>query len=347
MNNESSSIIAVKSLSDDNTEPLIIRLDLYRKKLLDYLKELYIGANPILQQNNQINFNAALVLKSYIKDDTELARISNSIMDKTSFRDETKHLVEFHLKNIMIILGHICECMLCDHCRVDKLLNQKCINLAAFKPDISEKYDDIDYDSYIPFSPARHYFRSEIGVFVPNTFFFDGNHPTIDICWCNKDNFSKSLYVTVPSTSLMQRARLQIKTTSKLNYDITNEKYLYAPMVGIFLNSSSSYGFVDKSRTNAQICMNLGDLDARLTEEAIVYFKLLVAHFSGIWLLDTPISEHRILENGILRYLFSTSIDNILSPKIIREKKKKIEKIAQHINNLATPEMAAQLILDK
>lgn len=329
------------------SEPLKIKIDFYRQKLIDYLYELYIGSHPILkmEMNSQDNFDVALVLKSYINDDDSIVNKANDIMQKSSFREVTRFYVDAHLKNIMIVLGFVCECMLCDHCRVDKLLNQKCINLAAFKPDIYNQYSDIDYDSYIPFSPARHYIRSESGIFIPNRFFLDGNHPTIDICWCDKNNTSKPLIITIPHTELTQRARLQIKTTSQLNYSIKNEKYIYAPMIGIFLENSPEYGFIDKTQTNAQTYRSLSYLDARLVEEAITYFKLLVAHFSGIWFLDKPLTDNIILDNGVLRYLFSTSINNLLSDKIINNQENKINKTAQYINKISmSGDLIAQMI---
>lgn len=314
-------------------DPLVIKIDFYRKKLIDYLYELYISNHPVLQNNSQENFDAALVLNAYINpDDPDLTRCANRIMQKNSFREITKHYVDYHLKNIMIVLGFVCEFMICDHGRSDKLLNQKLINYAAFKPDISNQYSDIDYDSYIPFSPARQFIRSESGIYIPQKFFRDGNHPTIDICWCDKHNLSKPLIVSIPNTEYTDRARLQIKTTSQLNYDIRNEKYICAPMIGVFLDNSSGNGFIDKTESNAQLARSLSEFDIGMLNEAEMYFKLLVAHFAGIWLLNKPITDDIILDNGVLRYLFSSSINNLLSETIIQNQKEKICKTAKYVN---------------
>lgn len=332
-----SGLLEAKLIIDNDpfrcNDPLIIKMDIYRKKLIDYLYEIYINQHPVLQSNTQENFDAALVLNSYIKpDDADLIKVANQVMQKPSFREITIHHVDYHLKNIMIVLGFVCECMICDHGRTDKILNQKLINYAAFKPDISNPYSDIDYDSYIPFSPARHYIRSETGIFVEQKFFYDGNHPSIDICWCDKSNLSKPLIISIPNTEFTDRARLQIKTTSQLNYDIRNEKYICAPMIGLFLNNATGNGFVDKTLSDAQLARSIIDFSPELYNEAVMYFKLLVAHFSGIWLLDKPLTDDVILDNGVLRYLFSSSINNLLSNEIILNQEEKIKKTSEYIN---------------
>lgn len=90
---------------------------------------------------------------------------------------------------IMSLLGEIAECVIIDRCLHNRAINLICINIAKFKENIYEEYEDIKYDEYLAFSPSfRYVFAYDSDRFlvkypVPD---FNPHHTTKDIAWCKK-----------------------------------------------------------------------------------------------------------------------------------------------------------------
>lgn len=324
----------------NRTEPLILPVEYYRQKLVEYLTELYINGNQIKKQSQEA-YETSIVLAHYLTpSDTVLKKEAKQIIASDNYRYRTHYVVQAHLQKVMQILGNICELMIVDHCIFDKLLNQKCLNVAAFKNDISKQYPDIDYDSYIPFLPAKKFIRNPAGLLIPNTFNYTGNHPSQDILWYNKDDKSDILQIVVPNSKYTQYACLQIKTTSEIKYAINSDQYILSPIILISINSENKFKFVDNSEALAQVAILMNNLDRKLTDEALMYFKLMIAHIAGFWNVEIPIQERDYLERGALRYLLSTSLEDLFSDTILKERKEKVERVAEYIRiNSSTNDM--------
>jgi len=324
----------------NRTEPLILSVEYYRQKLIEYLTELYINGNQIKKQP-QVAYETSLVLAHYLNpSDTALKKEAKKIIASNNYRYQTHYFVQAHLQKVMQILGNICELMLVDHCIFDKLLNQKCLNVAAFKNDISMMYEDIDYDSYIPFLPAKRFIRNSAGLLIPNTFYYAGNHPSQDIVWYNKNNKSDILHITVPNSIYKQYACLQIKTTSDIKYTTNSDQYILSPIICISINSENKFKFIDNSEALAQVAISINDLDRKLSDEALMYFKLMIAHIAGYWDIEIPIQEKDYLERGALRYLLSTSLNDLFSDTILDEREEKVKRVTEYIrSNSSTDDM--------
>lgn len=315
------------------SEPLFLPVEYYRQKLIEYLFELYINGKNI-KKESQESYESAIILAHYLNpSDTELNNVVKKIISTNNYRERTQYVVKAHLRKVMQILGNICELMIVDHCICNKLLNQKCLNIAAFKSDISKMYPDIDYDSYIPFLPAKSFIRNPLGYLIPNTFSYTGNHPTQDILWYNKDNKADILHITVPESKYIQCASLQIKTTSDIEYNINSDKYILSPIIGITINSENKFKFIDNSEYKAQVAISIGDLDGKLAEEALMYFKLMIAHLANYWNLEIPIEDSDYLNRGALRYLLNASINDLFSDEILDARDEKVAKVKEFIRN--------------
>ena len=317
---------------------LVLPLEVYRKKLFAYLTELYINSNKFIDKPSQEALDSALILSTLVTpEDTTLQNITETIYQRKSFREKTQYYVRVHLNQAMKILGNICELMLIEHCRKDRILNKKCINIAMFKPDIAKDYSDIDYDKYIPISPAKKFMRTNTELIVPNTFRFDGNHPSKDIIWVNKNDTSDVLQVTIPDTGFIQDASLQIKATSKIYRQKNKEQYITSPIIGISIDSGCQFDFLHDKIHDSQIIVDIKQLDVSLSQEAEKYFKLLIAHLANIWDLGIEIDEKEIVDDGVLNYLFSTSLGNLLSEDIISDHSDKIAKFKEFIEENCHP----------
>lgn len=313
------------------TPPLILPVEHYRQKLIEYLFELYINRNQI-QKETQEAYDSAIVLAYFLNPtNSDLSNAVKKITKKRTYREYTQDIIKDHLQKTMQILGNICELMLIDHCIDNKLINQKCINIATFKSDISTMYSDIDYDSYIPFSPAKSFIRNAQGFLVSNPFGYSGNHPTQDILWHHKDKKNDILQFHIEPSQPKLLASLQIKTTSDIKYHIRSDKYILSPIIGI--NLENKFNFTYNSKANAQIAVSIRDLDSSLAEEALIYFKLMIAHLANLWNLEIPIVDDDYLNNGALRYLLCTSINDLLSDQILIEREEKVMKVKDWIKN--------------
>lgn len=322
------------------TEPLILQVEYYRQKLVEYLTELYINGNQI-KKDSQETYETSVILAHYLNpSDNALKNEVKKIASSNNYRYRTYHVVKAHLTKVMQILGNVCELMLVDHCIFDYLLNQKCLNIAAFKTDISKQYSDIDYDSYIPFLPAKRYIRNPAGLLIPNIFSYTGNHPSHDIRWYNRNNKSDILHIKVPDSLYTQEACLQIKTTSDMSYDTNSDQYILSPIVYISINSENKLKNIDKPEAMAQVSISIDCLDKKLSDEALMYFKLMIAHIAGYWNIEIPIKDSDYLDRAALRYLLNSSLSDLFSDAILDEREEKVKRVVEYIrNNSSTDDM--------
>ena len=306
-----------------NTEPILLPITFYKEKLLRYLEDYQINLNyQATMISEQANEKAKIILAHEISpEDTELRKTYL----KLSIGEKTREIVKMYLKPVMLILGKICECIIIDNCKRSSDLNMKCINYACFKNDFNECYEDIQYDNYIPFSPSHNkivfYTENGITYYAPNNYNYAPNHINEDIIWCNKKHVEDILKANIPFTEYQSEARLQIKaSTHYSNIDWDENKYRFSPIIYFDLNGDfhKLRNYLIENKSMLYVCSAM-QFDPNLMIEANNFFKLLVAHFSGLSPLKSSITAYNsdIISQGLLKYLFKSNIQSLLSSEII------------------------------
>lgn len=326
-----------------NTDPILLPITFYKEKLLRYLEDYQIKLNyHATMLSEEANEKAKILLvREIFPEDTELRKTCS----KLSIGEKTREIVEMYLKPVMLILGKICECIIIDNCKRSTDLNMKCINYACFKNDFNECYEDIQYDNYTPFSPNESkivlYTENGIVYYAPNNYNYAPNHISEDIIWCNKEHFEDILKANIPLTEYRTAARLQIKASTRYsNIEWDEKKYRFSPIIYFDLNGDfqNLRNYLIRRKSMLYVCPAM-QFDPNLMIEANNFFKLLVAHFSGLLPLNSSITPYNsdTISQGLLRYLFKSDIQTLLNNDIIDKSSEKLKLLQNFIieNNKA------------
>lgn len=330
---EVSILISLENLTTHKKESLL-EFNIFREKLLRYLEDYQINLNNIGNDiSEKANEKAKMILASEY--DPELKEDANNVKRG----EKTRKILECYRKNIMLILGNICECIIIDNCKRDPTLNMKCINYACFKEDINKEYKDIQYNEYTALSPShkRIVLYSDGGIihYIENKYAFEPNHINKDIIWCNKNSLEDILNAKIPFTQYSSPARLQIKTsTNYRNIKWYEKKYQFSPIIyfDLYRDINDLYDYLEKKNSNLYVKSVL-DFDIKLMRECIWYYKLLAGHFSGIINLKKVINldSLNVLNKAIIQYIFRTDIKALINDKSVVKSEQLLEKLQNTI----------------
>lgn len=312
--------ITLNNLTTNNILPEL-EINMHRKQLLRYIEDYQINLNDKFDEiSTKANTKAKIVIaKEYDPKNLELYKDYKRIESKIGYK--TRNIISQYMRQIMLILGNICECIIIDNCKKDLNLNMKCINYALFKSDINESYDDIEYNNYTPFSPSHKrivfYTKEGIIYYKDNIYCLERNHINKDIIWCNNKSMENILQSNIPHTEYNSPARLQIKSsTNYTNINWNEEKYRFSPIIYFDLNRDINYlyKYLSDRKLNLYV-RSILDFDFRLMEESIWYFRLLAGHFSGLINLREEINLNMLdtLNSGIVKYIFNSDIKALLN----------------------------------
>lgn len=230
---------------------------------------------------------------------------------ENGFGDQAWNVIFKYTKCIMQLVGHLAECVVVDHCCTNSDINRVCINIAMFRPNIYEDYQDIDYEKYVAFSTSFKYLiyrDSKSGMYqqcnVPD---YNPNHTTKDIAWCKKENSLSQLKVNLEQIGYLENAKLQIKATLNCS-DLNLDKYFLTPVLCFDFHDDF---YKLKNKYPNHIIYSVRQLFPDMYVEMENYFKILTAYATG--LTDhINITEMEIHEDLRLAELFRTPVMDLV-----------------------------------
>jgi len=245
------------------------------------------------------------------RNDTSLLSCLDSGESVNNIGRKTTSLIRQYTRCIMRILGDIAECVVIDRCAFDLDCNYKFINLAKFEENIYIRYDSIDYDSYVPFSPSHKYiiFEKDGRLQIRNVPDRNRNHETKDIAWCKKDNIVSQLKAEIPECEYLENAKVQVKTT--INPEtLVLDKYITSPVV-VFNLSDESIDYARDKYPN-HLIIDVREIDAQAFVDIEKYFRILAAYIIGE-INYIEIKEEMVKDSKLLEFIANAPIKQLLN----------------------------------
>lgn len=189
------------------------------------------------------------------------------------------------------------------------------MNIARFKENIYEEYNDIRYDDYLAFSPSyRFVFAYDNDGFLVRYPVPDYNpaHTSKDIAWCKRENIVTQLKTEMPELAYLENAKLQIKTTlDSRHLNLSSKFYITTPIICFDLINDCE---LLKRKYPKHIIFSAKEIDQGMFDEVTAYFKILAAYATGI-IDKIDISEKDVVKNLDLMTLFRTPVKYITGKK--------------------------------
>lgn len=288
-----------------------IPIDNYANKLVFYMKNYLDKLQDDMdlfskKDNEKAKIRLKWVIFPNVKEfQRDFQKIENG------FGDQAWNIIFKYTKCIMQLVGHLAECVVVDHCCMNSDINRVCINIAMFRPNIYEDYQDIDYEKYVAFSTSFKYLiyrDSKSGMYqqcnVPD---YNPNHTTKDIAWCKKENSLSQLKVNLEQIGYLENAKLQIKATLNCS-DLNLDRYFLTPVLCFDFHDDF---YKLKNKYPNHIIYSVRQLFPDMYVEMENYFKILAAYATG--LTDhINITEMEIHEDLRLAELFRTPVMDLV-----------------------------------
>lgn len=289
-----------------------IPIDVYAKRLVFFMKNYLDRINEdSLAFSEKATEKAKITLRWVIFQNREFEKDYKKIEDKSGRKTEI--LIRRYTTCIMTLLGEIAEAVIVDKCAKNADVNKVLMNIASFKNNIYEEYQDISYDNFMAFSTSFKYIlcQDKSGVWqkrkVPD---YNPNHTSKDIAWFDKGNMINQLKVFIPAMKYFDNAKLQIKTTLNCdNLDLRN--YYLTPVICFDL-----LGDIERVKVKypKNIIYSMREISQETEIEVEQYFKILGAYATGI--TDRiNITNIDVQEDNRLAEILRTPIEYIINKK--------------------------------
>lgn len=297
-------------IGDNNISTnLKIPISYYCNNLIFMLENYFniINNSSILDINDEIN-KAKITLRYVIFPNEKEFKIDYEKI-KLGIGSVTQYLISNYSRCIMKLVGQIAECLIVDRCTNDKEINIKLINMALYRPNIYEKYEDIDYDLYIPISPSFKFILiKENGIIKKyNITQYNPDDTNVDIAWAKKENLLSQLKLNIPKIEYFENAKLQIKASINQNNLYLNNKYFFTPILYFDLCNDADKL---KLRYPEKHIVSAKDISLELHTEMVNYFKILAAYITGIS-KSIDIDDFDVTNNEKLSYIMNSPIQNL------------------------------------
>ncbi|MEX0052467.1 hypothetical protein AB2T85_17760 [Clostridium butyricum] len=280
--------------------------------------------------------NLVVILESYLdsinrtsllfsEKDTEKAKITlryTIFPDKKEFvtdyekikfdiGQQAHYIISNYKRCTMQLLGKIAECLIIDRCLSNKELNKISINIALFKPDIYKKYNDFEYDDYIPFSPSYKYILiNNNGVlYKQNITQYNPHDTSVDIAWGRKENILSQLKVEFQQIQYLENAKLQIKVSGDYSNVNLTDKYYITPIV--YFDLCDDVEMLRRKYPNKYI-IAAKEISLELHTELVYYFKILVSYITGI-IDKLNVEDFDVQQNDMFAYVINSTPQQLLN----------------------------------
>lgn len=290
-------------------------IESYSKQLIYYL-HMYLNKIDIDMDMKSISprekEKSKIILRwLFYPNNKEIVKDYVSIQNKV--KGETIYLLNNYTICIMQLLGRIAECVIIDRCIRNIDCNIVCMNIAMFKENIYKRYNDINYEEYIPFSPSfkQVFYTDEDGFLtgfpVPD---YNPLHTTKDIAWCKKENIMSQLKAEIHELEYLENAKLQIKTS--LDYRNLNlEPYRITPIIYFDLMNDCNKLMEENSKYKLYSIFSARSINQDMQKEIEMYFRILSAYVTNI--SDSiEINDLCVQNNQELAMLFRTPIQQLV-----------------------------------